>query len=109
MPYQVLPTADGHLMLAAGNDNQFRILCSSAVLNREHWAIDDRYATNSQRVKHREILIAELERVLAERTTAEWVKLLTGKGSVSVLLEIRVLMFLSIPFACVSSPSIMTD
>lgn len=67
-------------MVAAGNDSQFRILCSPAVLNREQWAKDERYATNSARVQNRQDLIGKLETVLGERTTAEWVKVLTGKG-----------------------------
>ncbi|MFS8111722.1 CaiB/BaiF CoA-transferase family protein [Rhizobium jaguaris] len=51
-PYEVVPTADGYLILAVGNDGQFRRLC--AILNIETQANDERYATNKARVAHRD-------------------------------------------------------
>ncbi|QND47607.1 CoA transferase [Rhizobium lusitanum] len=50
-PYEVVPTADGHLILAIGNDGQFRRLC--AILGIDTHADDERYATNKARVAHR--------------------------------------------------------
>ncbi|WP_349958761.1 CaiB/BaiF CoA-transferase family protein [Rhizobium sp. ZPR3] len=50
-PYEVVPTADGYLILAVGNDGQFRRLC--AILGMEANADDERYATNKARVAHR--------------------------------------------------------
>ncbi|MGY5775534.1 CaiB/BaiF CoA transferase family protein [Rhizobium sp. LEGMi135b] len=50
-PYEVVPTADGYLILAVGNDGQFRRLC--AILGMETHADDERYATNKARVAHR--------------------------------------------------------
>lgn len=50
-PYEVIPTADGYLILAVGNDGQFRRLC--AILGIDAHADDERYATNKARVAHR--------------------------------------------------------
>ena len=50
-PYEVVPTADGYLILAIGNDGQFRRLC--AILGIGTHADDERYATNKARVAHR--------------------------------------------------------
>ncbi|MDK4711862.1 CaiB/BaiF CoA-transferase family protein [Rhizobium sp. CNPSo 4039] len=50
-PYEVVPTADGYLILAVGNDGQFRRLC--AILGVETHADDERYATNKTRVANR--------------------------------------------------------
>jgi crotonobetainyl-CoA:carnitine CoA-transferase CaiB-like acyl-CoA transferase len=58
-PYQVFATADGELMIVAGNDKLFRGLCT--VLELEP---DDRFATNPDRVRHR----AELAGLIEERT-----------------------------------------
>ena len=66
-PYEVVPVADGHLILAVGNDGQFRKLCG--ILGLEALADDERFATNRQRVAHR----AELRPLVTERT-AQWVK-----------------------------------
>jgi formyl-CoA transferase/CoA:oxalate CoA-transferase len=60
-PYQVFPTADGELMIVAGNDKLFRGLCT--VLDLE---ADERFATNPDRVRHR----AELAALIEERTRA---------------------------------------
>ena len=50
-PYEVVPTADGYLILAVGNDGQFRRLCT--ILGVEARADDERYATNKARVANR--------------------------------------------------------
>jgi len=73
-PYRALRTRDGHGNLAIGNDTQWQRLC--AVLGREDLGADPRFETNGGRVENREALDAELERIFAERTTAEWEELL---------------------------------
>ncbi len=50
-PYEVVPTSDGYLILAIGNDGQFRRLCT--ILGIEDKAGDERYATNKARVANR--------------------------------------------------------
>lgn len=63
VPYQVFPTADGHLIIACGNDRQFRALCR--VLELDPLADDPAFATNPARVAHRE----DLCRRIAARTS----------------------------------------
>jgi crotonobetainyl-CoA:carnitine CoA-transferase CaiB-like acyl-CoA transferase len=58
VPYQVFPVADGHIIIATGNDNQFAKLC--AVLGQAGIADEPSYRTNSDRLHHREELIARL-------------------------------------------------
>jgi crotonobetainyl-CoA:carnitine CoA-transferase CaiB-like acyl-CoA transferase len=58
VPYQVFPVADGHIIIATGNDNQFAKLC--AVLGEPKLAEEKRYLINSDRLAHRDELIARL-------------------------------------------------
>jgi formyl-CoA transferase len=78
VPYQVLPTQDGHFMLAVGNDAQFARLC--ALLGRPDLATDSLYACNASRVQHREPLIALLSTRLQTQTTAHWLQVLSDAG-----------------------------
>jgi crotonobetainyl-CoA:carnitine CoA-transferase CaiB-like acyl-CoA transferase len=59
-PYQAFPTADGHLMIAAGNDATFGRLCRA--LELDPLAVDPRFATNPERVANRDALIEEVTR-----------------------------------------------
>jgi crotonobetainyl-CoA:carnitine CoA-transferase CaiB-like acyl-CoA transferase len=77
-PYEVLPARDRALVLAVGNDRQFRSLCS--VLGRTDLADDDRFRTNPERVAHREVLAAELTAALAARDADDWFTALTAAG-----------------------------
>ncbi|MBL8334985.1 MAG: CoA transferase [Rubrivivax sp.] len=74
VPYQVLPTADGHIVLAVGNDGQFQRFCQLA--GRPEVASDPRYATNSERIAHRDELMAMIATWMRERTTQQWCDLL---------------------------------
>ena len=78
VPYQDFPTADGHMILAVGNDGQFARLC--AAIGRPDWAADARYARNPDRLANRAQLIDELRAITVARTTAEWVALLEQHG-----------------------------
>jgi crotonobetainyl-CoA:carnitine CoA-transferase CaiB-like acyl-CoA transferase len=75
VPYQAFATADGHLMLAVGNDRQFASLCTIA--GRPELATDERFRTNASRVAHRAVLVPELAVLLRGRTTAEWLAALS--------------------------------
>ncbi|APW38781.1 CoA transferase [Rhodoferax koreense] len=77
-PYQDFPTADGAMLLAIGNDGQFARFCQA--VDRAEWATDPRFATNTQRVLHRQILIPAMEAVTRTRSTADWVKLFEDKA-----------------------------
>ena len=76
VPYQVFATADGHLILASSNDQQFRRF--AAVADIAEVADDPRFAGNAERVAHREALIAILTPLFATRTTARWIADLEG-------------------------------
>ncbi|HMA38992.1 MAG TPA: CaiB/BaiF CoA-transferase family protein [Gemmatimonadales bacterium] len=78
VPYQVLPTADRPIVLAVGNDEQFRKFCE--VAGAPELAVDSRYASNDARVRHRDALTRELERVLAARSAAAWLEALEPAG-----------------------------
>ncbi|MEU4272889.1 CoA transferase [Streptomyces sp. NPDC026092] len=77
-PYEVFEARDRPLVLAVGNDRQFRALC--ARLGLPALADDARFATNAARVAHREELIAALSAPLAERTADSWFDELTAAG-----------------------------
>jgi formyl-CoA transferase len=77
-PYGPLRTADGDLVVGAGNDAQFRRLC--AAIGRPELASDTRFASNRDRVVRREALRAELERTLSNRSRREWMPLLDRAG-----------------------------
>jgi crotonobetainyl-CoA:carnitine CoA-transferase CaiB-like acyl-CoA transferase len=79
VPYQAFATSDGHLMLAVGNDGQFRRLC--ATLGLAELASDPRYATNRARVENRVELVAHLSRVFAKRSRNDWLQAL-GRAQV---------------------------
>ena len=77
-PYQSLPTADGAMLLAVGNDGQFARFCEAA--GQPQWALDARYTTNTLRVANRETLIPQIEAVTRQRTTAQWIALLEHRA-----------------------------
>lgn len=78
VPYQDFPTADGHMILAIGNDGQFARFCE--VAGRPELAADVRFATNRARVENRAELIPLLNEITATRTTAEWIAQLEARA-----------------------------
>ena len=78
VPYQDFPTADGYMIIAVGNDHQFRMLCET--LGRPEWGSDERFVTNPQRVKYRSELIALIHSVTVTRTTDEWISQMGPAG-----------------------------
>ena len=77
-PYQDFPTQDGAMLLAIGNDGQFARFCHAA--GRPEWGADARFAGMAGRVQNRGALIALMEQVTRERSTAQWIKLLEDKA-----------------------------
>jgi len=77
-PYQVYRTADGHVILAVGNDSQFGRF--AMWLGAADLADDPRFATNPARITHREALNARLEPLLEARATAEIIAGLEAVG-----------------------------
>ncbi len=78
VPYQAFRTADGHIILAIGNDGQFQRFC--AVAGLEGLADDERYRTNSARIINRNTLIPKIAEAIRQRTTADWVSLLESQA-----------------------------
>jgi len=72
VPYQAFATADGHIMLAVGNDAQFRRFCGVAAI--ASLADDPRYATNRARVANRVELLSRLAEVFAARDCQRWLR-----------------------------------
>ncbi|MFC8848283.1 MULTISPECIES: CaiB/BaiF CoA transferase family protein [unclassified Micromonospora] len=77
-PYEPLPTADGDLIVIAGNDGQFRKLCQ--VLDLLDLPDDPRFGRNQDRTAHREALRPILVERLARRTKDEWFRDLLAAG-----------------------------
>lgn len=77
-PYETLAAADRELVIAVGNDRQFRAM--AGVLGAPGLADDARFATNRDRVGHRAELKAELEALLASRNATVWATMLTEVG-----------------------------
>jgi crotonobetainyl-CoA:carnitine CoA-transferase CaiB-like acyl-CoA transferase len=78
VPYQVFPCADGHLILAVGNDGQFRRFCEIA--GKQGWALDARFATNAERVRNREVLVPMIDALMRLRTQRDWLTALERVG-----------------------------
>jgi formyl-CoA transferase len=78
MPYQDLPTQDGAMLLAVGNDGQFARFCEAAGM--ADLAQDERFKTNTLRVHNRDALLPLIENVTRSRSTADWVTLLEDKA-----------------------------
>ncbi|MFI6263857.1 CaiB/BaiF CoA transferase family protein [Micromonospora sp. NPDC051006] len=77
-PYEPLPTADGELIVIAGNDGQFRKLCQ--VLDLPDLPDDPRFGRNQDRTANREQLRPLLVERLAKRTKDEWFRELLAAG-----------------------------
>ncbi|MEF3402537.1 CoA transferase [Agromyces sp. CCNWLW203] len=77
-PYAVFRAADRELVIAVGNDKQFRAL--AAVLDVPSLADDPRFASNGERVAHRAELTALIEERLAAASAAHWIEALSAAG-----------------------------
>ncbi|MSQ63203.1 MAG: CoA transferase [Betaproteobacteria bacterium] len=71
VPYEVFPTAGGHIILAIGNDSQFASFCQAA--GCAELAQEPRFKTMSQRIVHRGELIPLIAEVMRTRTKHEWI------------------------------------
>jgi crotonobetainyl-CoA:carnitine CoA-transferase CaiB-like acyl-CoA transferase len=78
VPYQVFEAANGFVIIAVGNDGQFRKFCEAA--GCAELADDERFATNPARVRNREALIPLLATRVKLRTKGEWIDLLDAAG-----------------------------
>jgi crotonobetainyl-CoA:carnitine CoA-transferase CaiB-like acyl-CoA transferase len=78
VPYQLFATSDGWLVLAVGNDGQWRHFCTAA--EEPELGRDERFATNSRRVEQRGELVQRVEAIMKRHTTAQWQERLTKAG-----------------------------
>ena len=78
VPYQVFPVADGHVVIAVGNDGQFKRLCQ--ILDVPTLADDPLYATNPARVKNRTVLCDRLADLTATLLRADLLSALEKAG-----------------------------
>jgi crotonobetainyl-CoA:carnitine CoA-transferase CaiB-like acyl-CoA transferase len=90
VPYQVFPTADGHIVLSVGNDATFKRFCEAFALT--HLLEDTRFATNAARVENRQLVTDTLTPVMQTQDTAWWVERLEalkiGCGPINKLSEV---------------------
>ena len=78
VPYQVFHCREGDIIIAIGNDGQYRAFCQ--VVGCPELAQDERYATAPQRNRHREILLPLLAKAMLARSMTEWVPLLEARN-----------------------------
>ncbi|NMM43456.1 CoA transferase [Rhodospirillaceae bacterium KN72] len=78
VPYQVFPAADGHLIVACGNDRQFENFCR--VLGLDDLIGNADYATNPARVANRDVLVPKLAEATARQTRADLIAALENAG-----------------------------
>jgi CoA:oxalate CoA-transferase len=77
-PFEAFPTADGHIIIAAGNDGLWIKLC--AALGRSELAADSRFKTNDLRNSNNAKLRGALDPILGTRPTAAWIEILGKAG-----------------------------
>ena len=78
VPYQTFATADGHIIVAVGNDGQYQKFIEAG--GRPELADDPRFATNPMRVRHRDILVPLLAEMVKTKTKQQWIDLLEAAG-----------------------------
>ena len=76
--FQAFDTLDGEVLIAAANDRLFAKLVRQ--LGHPEWATDERFASNELRVRHKELLLPEMQTVLMQQPTEHWVTRLEAVG-----------------------------
>ncbi|MGH8313689.1 MAG: CaiB/BaiF CoA transferase family protein [Steroidobacterales bacterium] len=78
VPYQDFVTSDGAIILAIGNDSQFRKFCT--VSGHPELGSDPRYAKNTARLENYPALLVILRKIMLERSSLQWIELLSEAG-----------------------------
>jgi formyl-CoA transferase len=78
VPYQTFACADGHIIVATGNDGQYQKFVEAG--GRPELGADPRFATNPLRVQNRDTLVPLLADMVRQRGRAEWIALLEAVG-----------------------------
>jgi crotonobetainyl-CoA:carnitine CoA-transferase CaiB-like acyl-CoA transferase len=77
-PYQAFQASDGWINIGGANQGNWERI--AVALGQPGWREDPRFATNSQRMEHREVLVAMMSEIVATRTKAEWIAILDAAG-----------------------------
>lgn len=115
VPYQDFPTSDGSIILAVGNDAQFRKFC--VVAGQPALADDLRFASNAGRVQHRAQLLPLMRNITSKHSTQHWIEALEREGVpcgpindiAGVFCDPQVIareLHLQLPHPCGSAPSV---
>jgi crotonobetainyl-CoA:carnitine CoA-transferase CaiB-like acyl-CoA transferase len=78
VPYQAFRARDGYLIIGAGNERLWKVLCEA--LDAPEWATDPRFDSNAGRVQHRDELVRLIEERLQARGRDEWIRKLAAAG-----------------------------
>jgi formyl-CoA transferase len=78
VPYEIFKARDGYFAFGAGNDHQWTKF--SHAVGHPDWATDERFATNPQRLAHREELLELVRELFIQRDTEEWLTLCEDNG-----------------------------
>lgn len=78
VPYQVFAASDGHLIVATGNESQYRAYCTA--IGAAELGDDPRFATNRLRVTHRDALVALLAEIMRQGKRDDWIARLEAVG-----------------------------
>ena len=77
VPCQNFPTRDGHIVIFCAKEKFWKLLCEA--INRPDLASDPRFVDFSARLKNKSLLIPILDEIVREKTSDEWMRILTGK------------------------------
>jgi crotonobetainyl-CoA:carnitine CoA-transferase CaiB-like acyl-CoA transferase len=77
-PYRAFRASDRYIVIAAGNDNLFRRMCTA--VDKPEWATDPRFITNADRVNNRILINGLLDEVIVTRPEQYWTEKLTAVG-----------------------------
>jgi crotonobetainyl-CoA:carnitine CoA-transferase CaiB-like acyl-CoA transferase len=86
-PSQLYTTADGWIFVMCNKEKFFEVM--TGLIGRPEWATDPRYATFAARLENRPAFNADLDAVLSQRTTAEWMSLFEGKVPAAPVLDVK--------------------
>lgn len=77
-PYQAFKASDGWINIGGANQGNWERI--AVALGRPEWREDPRFATNSQRMEHREALVSMMSEIVSTRTRAQWIAILDEAG-----------------------------
>jgi len=85
-PSQLYTTADGWIFIMCNKEKFWQVM--AALIGKPEWATDPRYATFAARLENRIEFNADLDEVLATRTTADWMEMFAGKVPAAPVLDV---------------------